>query len=139
MSASTALLTAIITALESDATYMALIGSRLFDGSAPKDTDYPYTVMGSETENLEATHDRDGYVHTVTFHDYSNREGRAECLAIREARNDVLHNAQLTVAGWPATTIRYEFGEVLPEEDSTLKTMPRHGVSRYRVSTMEAA
>lgn len=137
MSATKTVLAAIMAALKADAPYMALIGSRIYDGDAPEGTAFPYTVLGDETEILNAPHDKDGYSHSITIHDFSLYDGRSESLDIRAARNAVLHNALVSPVGWDVTTIRYDFGDVLVEWDPELKRHVRHQVTRYRVESLE--
>lgn len=138
MSAERAVQVAIAAALQGNAPYMALIGSRLYDDEAEENAGFPYTVLGAMTENLDRTHDLDGYDHTITVHDYSLHRGKQECQQIREARNLVLHNARLTATGWGLIKMAYEFGEIMPEYDVDLNRWTRHGVSRYRVLSLEA-
>ena len=128
---------AVVVALKADAPYVALVTGGVHDGDAPKDTDFPYTVLGSTTEVPDNTHDHDGYELTLTVHDWSDYEGKKECQQIREARNDVLHRALLTVSGWGLTRMVYEFGDVGVEFDQDLQKHLRHQVTRYRVSTLE--
>ncbi len=142
MSAERVLQAAIVAALRANASYVALVRGGVHDGEAldvdaPGGAEMPYTVIGEATETLDRTHDKDGYQHTVTIHDWSASEGRLECQRIREARNAVLHNAQLVVSGWGLTKLVYEFGEILPEWDEELKAWLRHGVSRYRTYSLE--
>lgn len=129
---------AIYAALTGSAPFMALV-SGVYDGVAPAGTAYPYTLLGAMTENVDHAHDADGWDHTITIHDWSADEGRKRLQQIREARNAVLHRAQLTVAGYGLTRMTYEFGETLPEWDDDLKLHLRHQVTRYRVRSITTA
>ena len=139
MSSELALLTEVVAALKGDAVYMATIPGGLHDGTAPKGTAFPYTTLDGSVETLEATHDVDGYHLVITFSDWTELEGKTEALEIRNARDDVLHNTILSPVGWGATSIRRDFGTVQEEWDADLKKTLRHGVSRYRVSTLKDA
>lgn len=139
MSAERVLQAAIVAALEANNAYMALVPGGVHDGDAPDGTEMPYTVIGEATEVLDRTHDLDGYAHTVTLHDWSLHEGRKECQEIREARNAVLHDAQLVVSGWGLTKLTYEFGEVMKEWDADLACYVRHQVTRYRTLSLQQA
>jgi hypothetical protein len=138
MSAERVLQAAVVTALKADAAYVALVAGGVHDGDAPHGTEYPYTVLGSTTEVPDHTHDHNGYELTLTLHDWSAYEGKKECQQIREARNDVLHRAILTVAGWGLTQLQYEFGDVGTEFDAESQKNLRHQVTRYRASALEA-
>lgn len=129
---------ALVAALKADAPYMALIPGGLHDGTAPKGTPFAYSTLDSILSGLEATHDKDGYSHVLTFSDWSELEGSAECLGIASARDAVLEGLILTPAGWGATSLRFDFSSVLTQEDAELQKTLRHGIVRYVVSTLEA-
>ncbi len=131
------LLVALIALLKADAPYMATIPGGLFDGTAPRGTAFPYTILGAVLTTPEHTHDKHGHAHLVTFHDYSDLEGRLECLAIANARHDALEDVILVVAGWPPTSLQLDFEDVSAFEDPELKRTLRRGEHRYRVSTLE--
>lgn len=144
MSAERVIQAAIHAALVGDATYAALVGTdpdgmvQVYDGEAPHGARYPYTVLGSMTEVGDHVMEADGWDHTVTIHDWTDAKGRKVLQQIREARDDVLHNAQLAVSGFTLTTIRREFAEVLTQTDPDNKTI-RHQVTRYRVRSLATA
>ena len=138
MSADRVLQAAVLAALEADAPYVAKVTGGIFDADPPEDTDFPYTLIGDQTEVGRHTHEGQGGEHTVTIHDWSQLDGAIECQQIRELANDVLHGTVLSVTGWGLTKLIYEFGTVLVEYDEQLKKELRHQVTRYRCHSLES-
>lgn len=143
MSAERLIQAAVHAALVGNAPYAALVGTdgngdvKAYDGEAPQNTAYPYTVLGETTEVRDDVMDADGGDHTLTIHDWTDVKGRKVLQQIREAREVVLHNAQLTVSGYGLTTMRCEFAQILPGTDPEGRLL-LHQVTRYRVSSLEA-
>lgn len=140
MSAERVLQAAVYAALTGSAPYMALVTGGVFDSMAPQDTATPYTVIGEITEVLDPTQELDGYAYTLTIHDFtggagSGDWGKRKGQLIKEARNAVLHNAQLDVAGWGLTRMTYDFGEPLVEGDDPDSPV-FHQVTRYSVEAL---
>lgn len=136
MSAQRVLQAAVYTALTGSAPYMALATGGVHDGQAPQGTAEPYTVLGNLIEVSDPTHDKDGYGYTLEIHDFVGGAdwGKYKGQQILEARNAVLHRAQLTVAGWGLTRMSYDFGDWLNEGDADNPLW--HQITRYSVEAL---
>jgi hypothetical protein len=138
MSAERVIQAAIYAALTGDGTYMALV-SGVYDEFPPEGAPtFPYTLLGEATEELEATHDKDGYAHTITIHDWTDVEAKLGLQQIRERRQVLLHRVRLTVAGFNLTKARQEFATVMRQWDPVLTKHLLHQVTRYRLESLEA-
>lgn len=93
----------------------------------PPNSPFPYVTIGEQTsDDSSDKSDRDAERVTVTVHAFSRKSGRKEvkemCAKIRAA----LHNKSLTVPGYDAVTLSYEFSTDFTEPE----TMTKHGVVR---------
>jgi hypothetical protein len=103
-----ALQQAIYTALAASTDLQSLIGNppRLFD-YVPRDSAFPYVVLGDGTESDWSTATEDGTEHAIQIDVWSRSTGHKEAKQIAEAIRDALNNAALTVSGAILIDIRH--------------------------------
>lgn len=114
--------------LTSNATFMALVGSRVYD-QAPQSTTFPYCTIGDDTELDWSTFTTLGQEATVTLHFWSREKGRKEVKAIMSQADTVLNRQTLTLTGFTFVSCVREFAETFLDPDG----ITYHGVQRYRV------
>lgn len=100
----------------------------------PTGTDYPYTVIGEETERPEDTHDEDGSEHTLTLHIWSKALGSKEVKTIMKQIDARWHHGTVSVTGARCYKIEREFSDIKDDTDPEDGRRLRHGVVRYRFS-----
>ena len=103
-----ALQQAIYAALAASPDLQALIGDppRLFD-FVPRDSDFPYVVIGDAIQSDWSTATEDGTEHQLTINVWSRSTGHKEAKAIAEVIRAVLNNAALSVSGATLIDIRH--------------------------------
>ena len=95
----------------------------------PQGTAFPYIVIGEETlTDDSSSKDIDFNEFTLTIHTYSRNRGRKEAKNIMARIYELLHKATLSVTGANHINTRFEFSEVLREQDG----LTYHGVQRFR-------
>ena len=107
-SASLALQQAIFAALSANADLKALIGDppRLFD-FVPRDSAFPYVVIGDGTETNWSTATETGSEHAVAINAWSRATGHKEAKEIAEIVRAALDNAALSLTGFMLVGIRH--------------------------------
>lgn len=128
--------TAIYSVLTADGALFALDGGTpisVYD-DVPKDTAYPYVVIGEESTINNGSKTLDGIEHTITIHVWSQYRGRYEIKHIMQSIYENLHNADITVTDASLVNIRQEFSTTLQEADG----ITRHGVMRFRVAMFDS-
>ena len=105
---SVALQQAIYAALAVATDLQALIGDppRLFD-YVPRDSDFPYVVIGDATQSDWSTATEDGTEHQLTINAWSRSTGHKEAKTIAEIIRVTLNNAALSVSGATLIDIRH--------------------------------
>lgn len=129
-SAGLALQKSVFAALTSNAGLTGLIGARVFD-DVPPGAEYPYMTIGESSARDWSTGTDSGEEHILTLHVWSRAAGRKEVQAIMGAVRDVLHEAEIAVAGHRLVNLRHEFTDARREPDGETY----HGVVRYRAVT----
>jgi hypothetical protein len=95
----------------------------------PQGTAFPYIVIGEETlTDDSSSKDIDFNEFTLTIHTYSRNRGRKETKNIMARIYELLHKSTLSVTGANHINTRFEFSEVLREQDG----LTYHGVQRFR-------
>lgn len=97
------------------------------------DTDFPYVVIGNDTERPWDSDERVGADVTVTLHVWSRKPSYAEVKAIARAIYGKLHRKPIAASGARVVDCLHEFSDFARDEDG--KT--RHGVVRYRLKLQE--
>jgi Protein of unknown function (DUF3168) len=135
---STALYTAIASALTGDATLATLLGGsgRIFngvkDGTLP-----PYIDLGDDTANdYGSIGFDDAQEHTLTLHVWTEQpvagqSAKAACIAIGARVRDLLHNVSLVLSAGFLCNLRCEFSQTLRDPDG----VSWHRVLRFRAVT----
>lgn len=129
-----ALQSGIFATLDADATLDSLCNGRAYD-EPPQPADYPYVLVGDQTEVPDDAFGRQGRECTSLVHIYSAYSGAKEALAIAEAVADALDDAtgsSITVAGYDVVCCRHE-GTTIAVEQVSDGTALRHAVVSFRV------
>jgi len=118
----------IFTTLNSDNTITSTFSATVHD-HVPQGTSFPYIVIGEETmtdESSAKTLDFNNF--TLTIHIFSRNRGRKEAKQIMARIYELLHNQNLSVTGANHINTRFEFSDVIKENDG----LTYHGVQRFR-------
>ena len=118
----------IFTTLNGDNTITSTFSATVHD-HVPQGTSFPYIVIGEETmtdESSAKTLDFNNF--TLTIHIFSRNRGRKEAKQIMARIYELLHNQNLSVTGAYHINTRFEFSDVIKENDG----LTYHGVQRFR-------
>jgi len=118
----------------------ALVGMRVYDGTAPSATSWPYILIDSPTEvESGSAMGMRGFANTVSAHAFSKVVGYDaeygegdEARAIVAAMDAAVRTSALTLTGHTAASLRLDFATLLVEPDGT-----RHAPVRFRATTWE--
>lgn len=124
---------AVYAALRADASLQSLISNpvRVYDSTAPQDSDFPYLVIGLGTGDDFDTKNTDGMDATFEIHTWSQQDGFSETKQIMAAVVDALDNVALSVTGHTLALLRFVGSNTLLDPDAET----RHGVQRFRAVT----
>jgi hypothetical protein len=116
--ASWALQQAMFAALSADANVKSVLGdpARLFD-AVPRDTAFPYSVIGDAQEADCSTATDSGSEHVVRLDVWSRAGGHKECKAAADAVRGVLDGAALTLSGHTLIDMRFIDADYARETD----------------------
>ena len=118
----------IFSKLNTDATIKNTLSATVHD-HVPQGTAFPYIVIGEETmTDDESTKDIDFNNFTLTIHVFSRNRGRKEAKNIMARIYELLHTQSLSVTGATHVNTRFEFSDIIREEDG----LTYHGVQRFR-------
>jgi len=117
-SASFALQTAIFAALNADTGVQSALGNppRLFD-AVPRDTAFPYAVLGDATESNYGTATDSASEHAFAIDVWSRSTGHREPKQIAEAIRAVLDDSALSLAGHVLIDLRHLRTDFLRQSD----------------------
>ena len=105
-------------------TYSATVHDHVSSGTA-----FPYVVIGEETNTDDSSSkDIDFNEFTLTIHTFSRNRGRKEAKQIMARIYTLLHKASLTITGATHVNTRFEYSDVVREQDG----LTYHGVQRFR-------
>lgn len=129
------------TALEADATLMALV-TGVYGHLPAGRTTYPYVVLGRRSrQNDSGAMQRPGGTVSVQLDVWSSHKGASEALAILSRIVAVLERQDITVTGFALVggSLTCEFEDVFdePDEDSPEQVL-YHGVQRWTCEVHEA-
>jgi len=129
MSASWALQQAIFATLSTSDEVKAVVGDppRVFD-TPPRDTEFPFCVIGDDTQSDWSTATEPGSEHAVAVHVWSRADGHKEAKLVAEAVRGALDGAELAVTGQALIDLRHL--ETQFSRDSDGETI--HAVLRFR-------
>ena len=116
--ASWALQQAIFATLASSDAVKDAVGDppRVFD-AVPRDSAFPYIVVGDDAETNWDTATDAGCEHNLSIHVWSRAGGRKECKLAAEAVRDALHGASLALTGHTLVDLRYLSTDFARETD----------------------
>lgn len=119
---------ALFSKLNGDATLATLLGGqKVFDHASDK-TAFPYVTFGRTSIFDWSTGTESGTEQLCTLHIWSKAKGRKEALEIMAAIRARLDQSPLELGTHHLVNFRFEFAEVLFDEDQAVY----HGLLRFR-------
>ena len=116
----------IFNALDGDSTLQSLV-TDVYD-FVPENTAFPYVKVGEETSIDNGTKTLQGNEHTLVIHTFSRYRGSKEVKEIMSRIFALLHESSLSVSGASLVNLRFEFSDVIKENDG----FTSHGIQRFR-------
>ena len=116
----------IFNALDGDSTLQSLV-TDVYD-FVPESTAFPYVKIGEETSIDNGTKTLQGNEHTLVIHTFSRYRGSKEVKEIMSRIYALLHESSLSVTGASLVNLRFEFSDVIKENDG----FTSHGIQRFR-------
>ena len=116
----------IFNALDGDSTLQSLV-TDVYD-FVPESTAFPYVKVGEETSIDNGTKTLPGNEHTLVIHTFSRYRGSKEVKEIMSRIYALLHESSLSVSGASLVNLRFEFSDVIKENDG----FTSHGLQRFR-------
>tara|TARA_R100001480_G_scaffold61229_2_gene73724 strand:- start:174 stop:575 length:402 start_codon:yes stop_codon:yes gene_type:complete len=116
----------IFNALDGDSTLQSLV-TDVYD-FVPESTAFPYVKIGEETSIDNGTKTLQGNEHTLVIHTFSRYRGSKEVKEIMSRIYALLHESSLSVSGASLVNLRFEFSDVIKENDG----FTSHGIQRFR-------
>ena len=100
----------------------------------PESTAFPYVKVGEQTMVDNGTKDKKGSDFTIEVHTFSRYRGSVEIKNIMSVVYDILHESSLSVSGASLVNMRFEFSDIIKENDG----LTTHGVQRFRVFVLSS-
>ena len=100
----------------------------------PESTALPYVKIGEQTMVDNGTKDKKGSDFTIEVHTFSRYRGSVEIKNIMSVVYDILHESSLSVSGASLVNMRFEFSDIIKENDG----LTTHGVQRFRVFVLSS-
>ena len=122
----------IFDALDGDSTLQSLV-TDVFD-FVPESTAFPYVKVGEETAVDNGTKTLQGNDHTLVIHTFSRYRGSKETKEIMSRIYALLHESSLTVSGASLVNLRFDFSDIIKENDG----LTTHGLQRFRASVFDS-
>jgi len=116
----------IFNALDGDSNLQSLV-TDVYD-FVPESTAFPYVKIGEETSIDNGTKTLQGNEHTLVIHTFSRYRGSKEVKEIMSRIYALLHESSLSVSGASLVNLRFEFSDVIKENDG----FTSHGIQRFR-------
>ena len=116
----------IFNALDGDSNLQSLV-TDVYD-FVPESTAFPYVKIGEETSLDNGTKTLQGNEHTLVIHTFSRYRGSKEVKEIMSRIYALLHESSLSVTGASLVNLRFEFSDVIKENDG----FTSHGIQRFR-------
>ena len=118
--------------LDGDSTLQSLV-TDVFD-FVPESTAFPYVKVGEETAVDNGTKTLQGNDHTLVIHSFSRYRGSKEVKEIMSRIYALLHESSLTVSGASLVNLRFEFSDIIKENDG----LTTHGLQRFRAVVFDS-
>ena len=122
----------VFTALDQSSTLQNLV-TDVYD-FVPESTAFPYVKIGEQTMVDDGTKDKKGSNFTLEVHTFSRYRGSVEIKNIMSVVYDILHESSLSVSGASLVNMRFEFSDIIKENDG----LTTHGVQRFRVFVLSS-
>ena len=100
----------------------------------PERTAFPYVKIGEQTMVDNGTKNKQGTDFTIEVHTFSRYRGSVEIKNIMSVVYDILHESSLSVSGADLINMRFEFSDIIKENDG----LTTHGVQRFRVFVLSS-
>tara|TARA_R110002012_G_scaffold220650_1_gene392314 strand:- start:5 stop:406 length:402 start_codon:yes stop_codon:yes gene_type:complete len=100
----------------------------------PEGTAFPYVKIGEQTMVDNGTKNKKGTDFTIEVHTFSRYRGSVEIKNIMSVVYDILHESSLSVSGADLINMRFEFSDIIKENDG----LTTHGVQRFRVFVLSS-
>jgi hypothetical protein len=117
-------------ALDGDSTLQSLV-TDVFD-FVPENTAFPYVKIGEETAVDNGTKTLQG--NTLVIHTFSRYRGSKETKEIMSRIYALLHESSLTITGASLVNLRFEFSDIIKENDG----LTTHGLQRFRAMVFDS-
>jgi len=119
--------------LSGDSTITSTYGANVYD-YIPDNTSFPYVKIGEETSVDNGTKTLQGNEHTLVIHTFSQYRGSKEVKNIMSRIYALLHESSLSVSGASLVNLRFEFSDVIKENDG----LTTHGIQRFRAIVFDS-
>jgi hypothetical protein len=113
--------------LNGDSNLTSTLGASVYD-FVPDSTAFPYVKLGEETAIDNGTKTLQGNEHTLVIHSFSRYRGSKQIKEIMSRIYALLHESSLSVSGASLVNLRFEFADVIKENDG----LTSHGLQRFR-------
>jgi|TARA_B100001559_G_scaffold290655_1_gene269821 hypothetical protein len=100
----------------------------------PEGTAFPYVKIGEQTMVDNGTKNKKGTDFTIEVHTFSRYRGSVEIKNIMSVVYDILHESSLSVSGADLINMRFEFSDIIKENDG----LTTHGLQRFRVFVLSS-
>ena len=100
----------------------------------PEGTAFPYVKIGEQTMVDNGTKNKKGTDFTIEVHTFSRYRGSVEIKNIMSVVYDILHESSLSVSGADLINMRFEFSDIIKENDG----ITTHGLQRFRVFVLSS-
>tara|TARA_R110000796_G_scaffold149072_2_gene265946 strand:+ start:1236 stop:1640 length:405 start_codon:yes stop_codon:yes gene_type:complete len=117
----------IFSTLSGDSNLTSTLGAAVYD-YVPDSSAFPYVKLGEETALDNGTKSLQGNEHTLVIHSFSRYRGSKQIKEIMSRIYALLHESSLSVSGASLVNLRFEFSDVIKENDG----LTSHGLQRFR-------
>jgi hypothetical protein len=117
----------IFDSLSGDNNLTSTLGAAVYD-FVPDSSAFPYVKIGEETSIDNGTKTLQGNEHTLVIHSFSRYRGSKQIKEIMSRIYALLHESSLSVSGASLVNLRFEFSDVIKENDG----LTSHGLQRFR-------
>ena len=124
---SVALQTTIYNALTGNSTLTTKLGGNKIYDFVPENTAFPYVKLGTGSAVDNGTKTEKGSDYTLVIDTFSRYRGSKETKEIMSLVYDVLHESNLSVSGASFLNLRFEFSDIIKENDG----LTTHGLQRF--------
>jgi hypothetical protein len=101
---------------------------RVFD-HVPDNVGYPFIVIGDDSFDDFSSHTTDGFAVTMTIHTWTQGEGKKRCKEIQSRIYEIIHKADLELAGQKTVSLRAGLTTTILDPDGRTY----HGVNVFNL------